>query len=30
MSPLQAYLNSPKARKALSTKPGEEGFLLLN
>ena len=29
MSPLQAYLNSPKARKALSTKPGEEGFSLI-
>ena len=29
MSPLQAYLNSSKARKALSTKPGEEGFSLI-
>ena len=29
MTPLQAYLNSPKARKALSTKPGEEGFSLI-
>ena len=29
MSPLQAYLNSPKTRKALSTKPGEEGFSLI-
>ena len=29
MTPLQAYLNSPKARKALSRKPGEEGFSLI-
>ena len=29
MSPLQAYLSSPKARKVLSTKPGEEGFSLI-
>ena len=29
MTSLQAYLNSPKARKALSTKPGEEGFSLI-
>ena len=29
MSPLQSYLNSPKARKVLSTKPGEEGFSLI-
>ena len=29
MSSLQAYLNSPKARKVLSTKPGEEGFSLI-
>ena len=29
MSTLQAYLNSSKARKALSTKPGEEGFSLI-
>ena len=29
MSPLQAYLNSPKARRALSKKPGEEGFSLI-
>ena len=29
MTPLQAYLNSPKARKAFSTKPGEEGFSLI-
>ena len=29
MTSLQAYLNSPKARKVLSTKPGEEGFSLI-
>ena len=29
MTPLQAYLNSPRARKALSKKPGEEGFSLI-
>ena len=29
MTSLQAYLNSPKARKALSKKPGEEGFSLI-
>ena len=29
MSLLKSYLNSPKARKALSTKPGEEGFSLI-
>ena len=29
MSPLQAYLNSPKARRALSKRPGEEGFSLI-
>ena len=29
MTPLQAYLNSPKARKTLSKKPGEEGFSLI-
>ena len=29
MTPLQAYLNSPKARKALSKRPGEEGFSLI-
>ena len=29
MNYLQAYLNSPKARKALSKKPGEEGFSLI-
>ena len=29
MTPLQAYLNSPKARKALSRKPGDEGFSLI-
>ncbi len=29
MTSLKAYLNSPKARKALSTKPGEEGFSLI-
>ena len=29
MTPLQAYLKSPKARKALSKKPGEEGFSLI-
>ena len=29
MTPLQAYLNSPKARRALSKKPGEEGFSLI-
>ncbi len=29
MTPLQAYLNSPKARKVLSKKPGEEGFSLI-
>ena len=29
MTSLHAYLNSPKAKKALSTKPGEEGFSLI-
>ena len=29
MTPLQAYLNSPKARRALSKKPGDEGFSLI-
>ena len=29
MTPLQAYLNSPNARRALSKKPGEEGFSLI-
>lgn len=29
MTPFQAYLNSPKARRALSKKPGEEGFSLI-
>ena len=29
MNYLQAYLNSPRARKALSKKPGEEGFSLI-
>ena len=29
MTLLQAYLNSPKARRALSKKPGEEGFSLI-
>ena len=29
MTSLQAYLNSPKSRKVLSTKPGEEGFSLI-
>ena len=29
MTPLQAYLNSPRARKALSKKPGQEGFSLI-
>jgi len=29
MTPLQAYLNSPRARRALSRKPGEEGFSLI-
>ena len=29
MTFLQAYLNSPKARKVLSKKPGEEGFSLI-
>jgi type IV pilus assembly protein PilA len=29
MTFLQAYLYSPKARKALSKKPGEEGFSLI-
>ena len=29
MSPLQAYLNSPRAKRALSKKPGEEGFSLI-
>ena len=29
MTPLQAYLNSPKARRALSKRPGEEGFSLI-
>ena len=29
MSLLQSYLNSPKARKVLTTKPGEEGFSLI-
>ncbi len=29
MSLLKSYLNSSRARKALSTKPGEEGFSLI-
>tara|TARA_B100001093_G_scaffold494162_1_gene537254 strand:+ start:1963 stop:2412 length:450 start_codon:yes stop_codon:yes gene_type:complete len=29
MSHLQSYLNSPKARRALSKRPGEEGFSLI-
>tara|TARA_A100001388_G_scaffold172031_1_gene128563 strand:- start:126 stop:584 length:459 start_codon:yes stop_codon:yes gene_type:complete len=29
MTPLHAYLNSPRARRALSKKPGEEGFSLI-
>ena len=29
MTLLQAYLNSPRARKALSKRPGEEGFSLI-
>ena len=29
MTLLHAYLNSPKARRALSKKPGEEGFSLI-
>tara|TARA_S200000501_G_C20728568_1_gene701771 strand:- start:126 stop:614 length:489 start_codon:yes stop_codon:yes gene_type:complete len=29
MTSLYAYLNSPKTKKALSTKPGEEGFSLI-
>ncbi len=29
MSPLQAYLNSPRAQRVLSKKPGEEGFSLI-
>ena len=29
MTPLQAYLNSPRTRRALSKKPGEEGFSLI-
>ncbi len=29
MTPLQAYLNSPRARRALSKKPGDEGFSLI-
>ena len=29
MNYLQAYLNSPRARRALSKKPGEEGFSLI-
>tara|TARA_B100000212_G_scaffold339731_1_gene318781 strand:+ start:1168 stop:1671 length:504 start_codon:yes stop_codon:yes gene_type:complete len=29
MSLLKSYLNSPRARKALSRKPGEEGFSLI-
>ena len=29
MTPLQAYLNSPRARRALSKKPGQEGFSLI-
>ena len=29
MTLLQAYLNSPRARKALSKKPGQEGFSLI-
>ena len=29
MTLLKAYLNSPKARKALSKKPGDEGFSLI-
>ncbi len=29
MTLLKAYLNSPRARKALAAKPGEEGFSLI-
>ncbi len=29
MSSLQAYLSSPRARRALSKKPGDEGFSLI-
>ena len=29
MTLLQAYLNSPKARRALSKKPGQDGFSLI-
>lgn len=29
MTSIQAYLSSPRARKALSKKPGEEGFSLI-
>ena len=29
MTSLQAYLSSPRARRALSKKPGEEGFSLI-
>ncbi len=29
MTSLQAYLNSPKAKRALSKKPGEDGFSLI-
>ena len=29
MKALQAYLQTPKAKKALSTKPGQEGFSLI-
>ena len=29
MTSLQAYLNNPRTRKALSKKPGEEGFSLI-
>ncbi len=29
MNYLQAYLNSPRARKALSKKPGQQGFSLI-
>ena len=29
MTLLQAYLNSPRARRALSKKPGQEGFSLI-
>tara|TARA_B000000609_G_scaffold66564_1_gene49677 strand:+ start:403 stop:888 length:486 start_codon:yes stop_codon:yes gene_type:complete len=29
MTPLQAYLNSPRARRALSKKPGQDGFSLI-